>query len=269
MKRKCVLAVCGIALAGGLGAAQPEQAPAFELKEVFPGVRVDLKNKVVEFDGTVPVDAHTKSGLKVFLETAVCGYDSKEHESLVVTKAKPSQVHAGLLLIGLKAGKPGAWKQEEKPKTGWIGVPPEGDEIEVRFVVTEADGTVREEDPASWIVNIKDGRTLAEIGPEAKWVFAGSKLVPKNTPAREPGNAGAGVRKPAAEGKEEKGEVYLADIEGTLVGLTSFGSETIGWTAMYNPDSDKEAPEWIARKEKTPEIGGKVIVRIRAKKPVD
>lgn len=241
-------------------------APAPVLREVFPGVRVDLAGRVVEFDGMVPVNAHTKADLKVFLETTVCGYDSKEHESLVVTKAKPSQVHAALLMLGLKPGKPGAWKLEEKK---WVGVPPSGDEVEVRFVVANADGTQREEDPADWIVNIKDGKPLKAIASEAKWVFAGSKLVAKKPTARAPGEGsvpqGALVTPPNPEAKAEP-EFYVADTEGTLVGLASFGTETIGLTAMYNPDNDKEAPEWIASREKTPEIGTKVVVRVRAKK---
>lgn len=243
-------------------AEAPAAAPA--MREVFPGVRVDLGGRVAEFDGVVPVNAHTKADLKVFLETTVCGYDSKEHESLVVTKAKPSQVHAALLLLGLKPGKPGAWKLEEKK---WVGIPPDGDEVEVRFVVTGADGTQREEDPADWIVNIKDGKSLREIAPDAKWVFAGSKLAAKKLSQRAPGEGTAATPNPPASDDAKPGpEYYVADVEGTLIGLTSFGTESIGLTAMYNPDNDKEAPEWIASREKTPEISTKVVVRVRPKK---
>lgn len=255
----CVLPVSSVT------SDEPPKPPALPgLREVFLGVRVDLDAKVVEFDGTVPIDAHTKSGLKVFLETTVCAYDSKEHESLVVTKAKPSHAHAALLMVGLKPGKPGAWKQVEGR---WVGEPPTGDAVVVEFVVKEADGAERVEDPAEWIVNIKDGKTLAVIAPEAEWVFAGSRLLAKKPGARAPG-AGIEPAQAVPERKEEKPgpEFYAADSEGTLVGLTSFGTETIGWSAMYNPDTDKEAPEWIARPEKVPEIGTKVTVRVRPKK---
>jgi len=267
-----LIACAGVALAAIAGekstqqelpqAEAPPEAPA--LRELFPGVRVDLVAKVVEFDGMVPVNAHTKADLKVFLETTVCGYDSKEHESLVVTKAKPSQVHAALLMLGLKPGKPGAWKLEEKK---WVGIPPEGDEVEIRFVVTGADGVQREEDPADWIVNIKDGKTLKAIAPDAEWVFAGSKLAAKKPAQRAPGEGIATQPNPPASDDAKPGpEYYVADIEGTLIGLASFGTETIGLTAMYNPDNDKEAPEWIASREKTPEISTKVVVRVRPKK---
>lgn len=272
--RSCVVACFGFAFAAlGAEPAPPEQpkleAPAIPaMREVFPGVRVDLANRVVEFDGMVPVNAHTKADLKVFLETTVCGYDSKEHESLVVTKARPSQVHAAMLMLGLKPGKPGAWKLEEKK---WVGIPPTGDEVEVRFVVIGADGAAREEDPADWIVNIKDGKPLKSIAPDAKWVFAGSKLAERKPSPRAPGE-GSVPSNPDANAKPNPDakpgpEYYVADIEGTLIGLTSFGTETIGLTAMYNPDNDKEAPEWIASREKTPEIGTKVVVRVSLKKP--
>lgn len=237
--------------------------PQAAWREVFPGVRVNLAEKAIEFDGTVPVNAHTKAGLKVFLETTVCGYDSKEHESLLVTKAKPSQVHAALLLIGLKPGKPGAWKQEEKK---WIGVAPEGDEVEVRFVWNAPDGSQREEDPAEWIVTEKDAESLKRVAPDAKWVFAGSKLVRKKPAPRAPGEGIEAEQNPPAENDEQPREFYVADVEGTLIGLTSFGTETIGLSAMYNPDNDKEAPQWIASPEKTPEIGARVTVRVKAKK---
>jgi hypothetical protein len=288
-----VVVCAGVALAANarLEPAQPEPpkpevpqpVPAF--REIFPGVRVDLASRVVEFDGMVPVNAHTKADLKVFLETTVCGYDSKEHESLVVTKAKPSQVHAALLMLGLKPGKPGAWKQEEKQ---WVGIPAVGDEVEVRFVVKNADGTEWEEDPAEWIVNIKDGKSLKSVAPHANWVFAGSKLAAKKPSPRAPGEGSvpnpapspSSNPKPDAKQDDPKpdpkpdpkldarlgGEYYVADVEGTLIGLTSFGTETIGLTVMYNPDNDKEAPEWIASREKTPEIGTKVVVRVRPKK---
>jgi len=276
--RLCLIACAGIALEAraGLEPIQPEPSkveapppvpnPAPAFREVFPGVRVDLAGRVIEFDGIVPVNAHTKADLKVFLETAVCGYDSKEHESLIVTKAKPSQVHAAMLMLGLNPGKPGAWKLEEKK---WVGIPPEGDEVEIRFVVTGANGVQREEDPADWIVNIRDGKTLGAIAPDAKWVFAGSKLAEKKPSPRAPGEGSVPQSAPSSAPNpavKPGPEYYVADIEGTLIGLTSFGTETIGLTVMYNPDNDKEAPEWIASREKTPEIGTKVVVRVRPKK---
>lgn len=268
--RWCAVACVGLAFgATGEEPTPPEPhkleaPPNPAMREVFPGVRVDLAKRVVEFDGMVPINARTKADLKVFLETTVCGYDSKEHESLVVTRAKPSHVHASLLMLGLRPGKPGAWKQEARQ---WVGIPAEGDEVEVTIVTKDADGKEREEDPAEWIVNVRDGKSLKQLAPEARWVFAGSKLARSKPSARAAGEGTPAQPLPAdrVESKTDR-EYYVADTEGTLVGLTSFGTETIGLTVMYNPDNDKSAPEWIASREKVPEIGTKVLVRVRPTK---
>jgi hypothetical protein len=58
--------------------------------------------------------------------------------------------------------------------------------------------------------------------------------------------------------------IYAADMDGTIVGLTAFGGETIAWTAMYHPDTDRMTPEWIADGRKLPKFRTKVIVTIVA-----
>lgn len=234
--------------------AEPQQ-PAESLREVFPGVRVDVANKLVEIDGTIPIDAHRTNDkgqrLVVFLETLVCMKDSKEHESLVVTDAKASQAHAAMLLIGLAPGAPGSWKQErEGAASKWIGVPPIGSRVAVTVAPKNADGTVGPEtDALEWVVDQRDGRTLREIEPGVAYVFAGSKMVQARRRMIDPEN-------------QPRPEVYAGDLEGTVVGLTSFGTEAIGVTAMYSPDTAKEEPRWIAR-ETMPDVNSKVIVRIR------
>ena len=124
--RRAGLAACALA-AGGVLLARVSPAPpgtppilgpvARGMVDAFPYVRVDRAAGVVEFDGIVPIDAHDPKTPLVFLEEFVCTPDSREYESLVVTKAKPSHVHAALLLAGGLAGKPGEWR--------WAG-PPEG-----------------------------------------------------------------------------------------------------------------------------------------------
>ncbi len=263
MRSSFCSAICFAVLAGAGAEPAPEAAaPVSGPREVFPGVRVDREKKMVEFDGTIPINAHTEPELKVFLEATVCSWDSKEHESLVVTKAKPSQVHAALLLVGLKPGRPGFWRLEEKT---WVGVPPEGDEVSVKFVMTNADGAEREEDAAEWIVNSKDGRSLRQSDADAKWLFAGSRLVAGKVTPRGPGEAITPEGKGQPAEQPGSPEVYVADVDGTLVGLTTFGAETISLNRMYNPDSDKEAPEWVASRQKTPPMGTKVVVRVKAK----
>jgi hypothetical protein len=238
-------------------ASAPEatpQAPA-PMREVVPGVRVDVTNKLVEIDGTIAIDAHRTNDkgqrLVVFLETLVCMKDSKEHESLVVTDAKASQAHAALLLIGLAPGTPGSWNQErEAEKSKWVGVPPTGSPVRVTIASKNADGAIGPEtDALEWVVDQRDGRTFRQIEPGVAYVFAGSKMVQARRRMIDPDN-------------QPRPEVYAGDLEGTVVGLTSFGTEAIGVTAMYSPDTSKEEPRWIAS-EKLPDVNTKVVVRIR------
>lgn len=236
-------------------ASEPAPADADTVREVFPGVRVDIRNKLVEIDGTIPIDTHRVNDngqkLVVFLETLVCMKDSKEHESLVVTDAKASQAHAALLLIGLSPGEPGSWKQERQSGSSrWIGLPPTGSPVQVTIAVRNADGTIGPEtDALEWVVDQRDGRTFRQTEPKVAYVFAGSKMVQARRRMIDPE-------------QEPRPEVYAGDLEGTIVGLTSFGTETIGVTAMYSPDTSKEEPRWIAS-DSLPAVNSKVIVRIR------
>jgi hypothetical protein len=232
----------------------PQQAQT-PMREVFPGLRVDVATKLVEIDGTIAIDAHrtTDKGQKlvVFLETLVCMKDSKEHESLVVTDVKASQAHAALLLIGLSPGTPGSWRQErEAEKSKWVGVPPTGSPVLVTIAPKHADGTIGPEtDALEWVVDQRDSRTFRQIEPGVAYVFAGSKMVQARRRMIDPDD-------------QPRPEVYAGDLEGTVVGLTSFGTEAISVTAMYSPDTSKEEPRWIAS-ENLPKVNTKVVVRIR------
>lgn len=249
-------------------AAQPAAQPATPrltgptdpqpVREVFPGVRVDVTTKLVEIDGTIAIDAHrtTDKGQKlvVFLETLVCMKDSKEHESLVVTDAKASQVHAALLLVGLRPGEPGRWeRRKEGDKNTLIGVAPKGDGVRVTIAPKRDDGTPGDEvDALEWVVNQRDAKGFRQVEPDAALVFAGSKMVKPRRRMIDPE-------------KTDQPEVYAGDLEGTIVGLTSFGTETIGVTAMYNPDAGTQEPQWIAA-DTLPTVNTKVLVRIRPAK---
>jgi hypothetical protein len=209
------------------------------LVEVFPGVRVDRQRGVVEVDGRVATDVHDPETPEVWLEVLVCTPDTREHEALVVIDAKAEHVQAGLLLAGFEAGEPGRWEErrgrlEATPPGsqggGIVGVEPTGDRVEVLFVV---DG--KEIEPESWVV-LADGKAVGRF----EWVFAGSKF------------------------REFRGrEVYLAGVEGTVVGLTTFGSEIVGLLAMHHPDSAVEEPGFLAKVEAVPGYGEKVVVRLR------
>lgn len=219
------------------------QAPAVVaeagMRQVFPSVRLDAEAGIVEFDGIVPIDVRNPKTPDVYLEAIACTRDSMEHESLVMTDAKPSHVHSALLLAGGTPGKPGEWD--------WTGpalkaIPPTGTVIDVSFR-TERNGEPVEEPASMWVARITDGALLPTIDTAGHWVFAGSREVVR------------GGR-----------TWYEADGSGTLIGLATFGGETLGWTTMYNPDSGVAENVWIADQNSVPTFGTPVTVVLRVRR---
>ncbi len=235
----------GPAPAGEAAPAAPAPQPSAGLREVFPHVRVDAGARVVEFDARVEWEFHDPQTPLTYLEVVVCTPNTKEHESLLVTRAKPSEVHAALLLIGLEPGVPGRFVQEGDLIRG---VDPTGPPVEVTFVVQGSGGAATTADPRDWIVNEKTGERFAPPAPDGKrptWVFAGSRVATLDI--------GQGPR-----------EYYVGDLDsGTLIGLATFGTETVGWSTTMSPDSGIETPQWIAKNAAVPAMGTDVVVRIR------
>ena len=229
-------------------AKQPNQAakdetpsakdnPAPGLREIFPHIRADIAARLIEFDGTVPIDCHDPRTPRVYLEVTVCTPDTKEHETLVVTQAKPSHVHAALLAAGFNPGSPGSWTWDEKKLTAH---PPKGDALEVTIAYKDKSGTEIESPAISWIVNADNGARFGTGKTAGAFVFAGSGMV-----------------------KRQGREWYDADGSGLLIGLCTFGSESVAWNDVISPDSEVEEPEWIADSNLVPEFGTPVVVRLR------
>ncbi len=226
---KPLLALVAVLLLGGCAGVSTARG---NFKEVFPGVRVDASTRTVEFDGVVPVDAHNPKFPRVYLEVLVTTPDTRPHEAVVVTKAKASQIHAALLLAGFTPGTPGSfsWQGQTLRST-----PPTGDALRVWFVTRDNSGRELVQAAESWVSVLPDSQPLAGNG----WVFAGSRFRSR---------AGA--------------EEYLGDVEGTIVGLTTFSTETIAWSTVFSPDSRVKEPEWIARPDRVPKVNSAVTVRI-------
>jgi hypothetical protein len=212
-------------------------APA-ERVQLFPHVHANIRERWIELDGIVPLDAHDPKTPIVFLELVACTPDSKEHESLVMTRARPSDVHAALLAIGLTPGAPGAFKLESGKLTS---IPATGDPVTITVAVPDADPPAPPVPITDWIVHARTGKGFAESNPGKGFVFAGSRFVTR-------------------QGRER----YDADGAGTLIGLTTFGGETIAWSAAISPDSSLDEPVWIARASLVPRFATPVVVRISA-----
>jgi len=209
----------------------PVTAPAPALVEVFPGVRIDRAARIVEFDATVPVDCHNSSTPNVYLELIACTPDTREHEVLAVTRAKPSQIHAALLMLGLEPGKPAHWTKG--PDGNAQPHDPSGPRVGVEFVVNGATHT-----PSQWIVHA----ITREPWPEGDWLFSGSVFV-----------------------KRQGEERYDADWSGTLIGLTSFGTEVLAWNSVISPEAAVDEPVWIVNTATVPQMGTPLVVRLTAR----
>ena len=211
-------------------------AATLQLRDFLPHIRLDATAKVVEIDGVVPIDAHNERAPNVYLEVLVCGSDTREHEAVVVTEARPSQVHAALLAIGLEPGKPGSysWQGEQVQAN-----PATGPRVRVEVIVGDASPMLI----TDWAINVRNGQTLTSALRDAghAMLFAGSVSI-----------------------ERDRETSYLGDGAGTLVGLSTFGTETIACQTMFNPDSAVEEPVWIANAAMVPVAGTPARVRISA-----
>lgn len=202
----------------------------------FANIRIDAAARTVELDATVPIRLDDPRAPRVYLEQLVCTPDTKEHESVLVTKARPSQVHAALLAINLNPGRPATWEQQGNKM---VPIAPKGDAVRIELIYVNAAGERIIDPPSRWVKHA----TTNAAWPEGHWVFAGSIMVTR---------AGR--------------EVYEADAGGTLIGLTSFGTEVLAWPTPISPDSQQQEPEWIADAAHVPPMNTQVIVRISAVK---
>ncbi|MCB9844543.1 MAG: hypothetical protein H6811_00955 [Phycisphaeraceae bacterium] len=211
-----------------------------DLRPVFPHVRADLGARVVEFDGIVPMDCHNPATPDVWLEQLVCLFDSKEHESLVMSLATASEIHAALLLIGLEPGSPGHWRLAGQEV---VRVPAQGPALRVEVITAGPDGRETLAPLTSWAIHADSGESLDAYmrARDGRFIFGGSRMV---------------VR----QGRE----MYDADGTGTVIGLATFGMETISFSEVISPEEAIDEPEWLADGAIVPAFKTPVRVRLTA-----
>lgn len=151
------LALAASAALGPLRAAatQPAAAPA-----KLPFIEIDLAGRRVLVEcQAIRIDAPLE-----FLCVAVNG---PEHEAVLRTPAKPSDIHLALLAIGLEPGEPARFSEAANQ---WL--PPDGPpvRVSVRFNRGGEEVTI----PASRLMrDIRTGQPM----PERPWVFTGSRVL--------------------------------------------------------------------------------------------
>ena len=221
--------LCGTLAALALAAAAvgekvapgPTTAPAekpFKIGEVL----VDRSRREVSFDAEVCLD----EGLLEFL---LVGWQSKTHESILHTKAKASHIHAGLLSLGLAAGKPARWSGEDMRARF---LPPAGAGLKVAFAWEDKDGKTRRSSAGKWLTGDDDKRITV---PDT-WIFVGSQVLP--------------------EGQ------YWAEIDGEIISLTNFASAVIDVPFESSKSNDMRA--FVANSAAIPAIGTTVRVILTA-----
>ena len=152
-----VIALVAVPAGPPPGAAEPgDRHP--DLKRLSPNedVWVDPGQKEVVVGGRIAIDRGP-------IEFFACPEGTKEHESIVATKASARLVHAALLAIGLEPGTPVSFDPEYVAATG--------PRVLVRVRWTKDDGTSATVDAREGVRNTRTGAAL-----DTDWVFAGSSF---------------------------------------------------------------------------------------------
>ena len=222
-------AACAAVLLASCAAPPPAASPAADARpiDLGPGLRVDRARREVTVDAEVACD-------RGWLEQAACKAGTREHESLLAIEVLPSRIHAALLLAGAVPGSPGSWTQGPDG-TSVVRVRPTGTPLELFVRAPSGDVPL-----SDWVHDPAKARAF----PPQPWVFAGSRTRP-NTPSMGPG------------------EHYVADRTGSVVGIVTFGDETIAFDEVLSDQAEVDAPQWQARTERMPEPGTRVRLVIR------
>ena len=181
-----------LAMAGNVLLLSPAQAQ--ENKPIgkvvqLDHIRIDLAERKIIIDAEVCLAPRADyTGLEFLLSQ----WGKKTHESLLHTKARPSDIHAALLMLAIEQGKPA----RTSPDSGAL-LPPQGPGLRISLRLTDIQGKQSEIPAEQWLKSIHPNKTP----PPTRWVFVGSQVL--------------------ADGR------YLADIEGTIVSVSNFASSVI------------------------------------------
>ncbi len=217
-------------------ATRPTSRPARKNVKL-PGLVINFQKRCLDLEATVCLD-------EGFLELIACTKGTKEHESIVVIKARPMHVHAGLLLLGANPGNPAMRKRIGEKDSRWVHVPPRGDPVDVALVFKNKEGKMVEY-PISRFVAPSEKRAGQGPGDGEKTafpdtvVFAGSRL----------SGDGPGPRK------------YLSDLSGNVISIASFGDEVLCLPGIHGQENGSLM--WQVNAAKLPKVGSKVTLRLR------
>jgi hypothetical protein len=197
-----------------LAAAAPASRPGVGR---LPHIEVDAKHRRVR----VQCEAVRA---EMPLEFLCCVKGSHDYESALVSRARPSDLHLALLMLGLTPGAPAHRSDDLKE---WF--PPHGPALHIAVEFQRQGKTVRL--PASKLLrNVKTKKPA----PSMTWVFAGSHLLD--------------------DGR------YAADLQGYLVSLVNFSSTLID--VPYVASNSNQTLQWEYNPDTLPPAGTPVTMLI-------
>ncbi|MEX0653911.1 MAG: YdjY domain-containing protein [Phycisphaeraceae bacterium] len=222
------LLACALGAAASVAAERPAvEMPALDsLEKSLPGISIHLEKRQLDLEATVIRQEGD------WLELLACTPNSREHESILTVKARPSHIHLALLLLDYQPGSPMRWEQTDD---GYIAHPPRGDKLSAFIVYENENGEPTEIPATDWIQHQPTGEAMAGN----IWLFTGSTFQ-----------------------RYQEQEIYTADVNGTVLSLVNFGDDLIGRPTDVTDQSD--AQRWNSFAERIPEPGTKVTLRLRA-----
>jgi hypothetical protein len=163
------------------------------------------------------------------LEFFAVVFNGPEHEAILRSKVKPSDLHTALLALGLQPGAPVTYSEATKK---WQ--PPHGPPLQIH-VEYEKNGKTVVAPANRWMRNVKTKKPM----PNTTWIFAGSRVM-------NDGN-------------------YAADSTGYLVSVVNFDMTVIDIPELASKDN--ELLEWERNSDAVPPAGTKVTMIIEPAGP--
>jgi hypothetical protein len=188
-------------------------APATQPVAKLPHIEIDVANKEVRVECEAVKADYPLEFLAVVTNT-------NEYEALVRSDVKPSDLHLGLLMIGLKPGEPLHYVEETKAWTA-----PTGPAVRIWFEY-EKEGKVVKAPALRWMRDVKTKKEPSDF----TWVFTGSKMFSDGT--------------------------YGANVTGSLVGVINNELSVLDVPALKS--RALEARDWERNPDTMPATGAKV-----------
>jgi hypothetical protein len=224
----CFLASQGLAQPAGPRSV-PESATQPRM-EAEPGKLGGIDGLTIDPEaGYVEVEATLVRREADWLELLATTPGGRTHETLLTVKPAPRQIHLGLLMIGLKPGRPLDVKRRGEQ---WIRQPPRGPEVLISLIY-KADGQTHRVPANKWVINRETEQPLESN----RWLFTGSKFV-----------------------SFEGDRFYLADRTGTAISLVGFGDDLLCRDTTTTNRTD--AQQLAAHTDILPAKGTAVTIRL-------